>query len=101
MHHNSNHEVKIVRPIEANNREMETIREIKPPRNVESAGCVCGFLVILYIAGKREREALPMTYILKENYVANRKISVSTLKFDLKLSKKASKNTRAIPTVKI
>ena len=56
MHHNSNHEVKIVRPIEANNREMETIREIKPPRNVESAGCVCGFLVILYIAGKRERE---------------------------------------------
>ena len=80
---------------------METIREIKPPRNVESAGCVCGFLVILYIAGKREREALPMTYILKENYVANRKISVSTLKFDLKLSKKASKNTRAIPKVKI
>ena len=44
---------------------------------------------------------LSMTYILKENYVANRKISVSTLKFDLKLSKKASKNTRAIPTVKI
>ena len=41
-----------------------------------------------------------MTYILKENYVANRKISVGTLKFDLKLSKKASKNTRAIPTVK-
>ena len=44
---------------------------------------------------------LSMAYILKENYVANRKISVGTLKFDLKLSKKASKNTRAIPTVKI
>ena len=41
-----------------------------------------------------------MTYILKENYVANRKVSVGTLKFDLNLSKKASKNTRAIPTVK-
>ena len=43
---------------------------------------------------------LSMAYILKENYVANRKISVGTLKFDLKLSKKATKNTRAIPTVK-
>ena len=43
---------------------------------------------------------LSMAYILKENYVANRKVSVGTLKFDLNLSKKASKNTRAIPTVK-
>ena len=42
-----------------------------------------------------------MTYILKENYVANQKISVGTLKFDVKLSKKASKNTKAIPTVKV
>ena len=42
-----------------------------------------------------------MTYIFKENYVANRKINVGTLKFDLKLSKKAFSNSRAIPPVNI
>ena len=40
-----------------------------------------------------------MTYIFKENYEANRTITVGTLKFELKLSKKAFSNTRAIPTV--